>query len=204
MVPGAATGAGPVPGPCPSVGVVMAAVVCWPLTRRVKMPQNQGKCFIARYKLQRRSWNNNGAPNGGRPTHTHREKERWGAREGDRVRERALLCVEESCSSIGSIFCARGHTRSAVPGRGKCLGNRMFKVKKRMCSALNPAPTLEASSCCYVDRVTGGRSRRWQHWMYHRRRRRRGTKSGPAVTEAAPYNLFSAHQRVSLALSLSP
>jgi len=27
----------------PSPGVVMAAVVCWPLTRRVKMPQNQGE-----------------------------------------------------------------------------------------------------------------------------------------------------------------
>lgn len=145
-----------------------------------------------------------GAKWGKSNTHTQREREgeRWGAREGDRVRERELLCVEESCSSIGSIFCARGHTRSAVPGRGKCLGNRMFKVKKRMCSALNPAPTLEASSCCYVDRVTGGRSRRWQHWMYHRRRRRRGTRSGPAVTEAAPYNLFSAHQRVSRSLSL--
>lgn len=146
-----------------------------------------------------------GAKWGKSNTHTHRKREgeRCGAREGDRVRERELLCVEESCSSIGSIFCVRGHTRSAVPGRGKCLGNRMFKVKKRMCSALNPAPTLEASSCCYVDRVTGGRSRRWQHWMYHRRRRRRGTRSEPAVTEAAPYNLFSAHQRVSLALSLS-
>lgn len=145
-----------------------------------------------------------GAKWGKSNTHIQREREgeRWGAREGDRVRERELLCVEESCSSIGSIFCARGHTRSAVPGRGKCLGNRMFKVKKRMCSALNPAPTLEASSCCYVDRVTGGRSRRWQHWMYHRRRRRRGTRSEPAVTEAAPYNLFSAHQRVSRSLSL--
>lgn len=137
MVPGAATGAGAVPGPCPSVGVVMAAVVCWPLTRRVKMPQNQGKCFIARYKLQRRSWNNNGAPNGGRATHTERERER--VREGDRVRERVAVCRGILQQQWQHFLRSRTHTQRRarswqMPWQSDVQSQKAYVLRIESCS----------------------------------------------------------------------
>lgn len=77
--------------PATSPGVVMADVVCWPLTRRVKMPQNQGEMLHCALQI----------------TATQLEQQCragglagwWSLGEGGGA----------NVASIG-IFCARGHT----------------------------------------------------------------------------------------------
>lgn len=137
MVPGARRAGR---GPCPGVGVVMAAVVCWPLTRRVKMPQNQGKCFIARYKLQRRSWNNNGAPNRGGQRVTE------SGRESENEKASVVVCRGILQQHWQHFLRSRTHTQRharswQMPWQSDVQSQKAYVLRIESCS-----PTLEADS----------------------------------------------------------